>query len=121
VTIQVAGIRHIERPVLRHRLLSPTLDVLAACHDKTAAPVKRCLQLAPRQRCYGADKLSDDAPMHQGLDHAMGSAHLDSRNVVLVSGSIASNDTRMQLWRSPAHVDRRMNLGAASGRWKSVN
>jgi hypothetical protein len=32
--LALSGIRHIERTVLQHRLLSPTPDDLAACHDK---------------------------------------------------------------------------------------
>ena len=32
--LALAGIGHIERTVLQHRLLPPTLDDLAACHDK---------------------------------------------------------------------------------------
>jgi hypothetical protein len=32
--LALAGIRHIERTVLQHRLLPPTLDDLALCHDK---------------------------------------------------------------------------------------
>jgi hypothetical protein len=32
--LALAGIRHIERTVLQHRLLPPTLDDLAVCHDK---------------------------------------------------------------------------------------
>jgi len=33
-TLALAGIRHIERTVTMHRLLPPTPDDLAACHDK---------------------------------------------------------------------------------------
>ena len=32
--LALAGINHIERTVLQHRLLPPTLDELAACHEK---------------------------------------------------------------------------------------
>jgi hypothetical protein len=32
--LALSGIRHIERTVLQHRLLPPTPDDLAACHDK---------------------------------------------------------------------------------------
>jgi hypothetical protein len=39
--LALSGIRHIERTVLQHRLLPPTPDDLAACHDKV-------------QRLYGA-------------------------------------------------------------------
>ncbi len=90
--LALAGIRHIEHTVQRHRLLAPTPGDLALCHDKV-------------QRLYGAAygwtapalppaERTSSRTMRQyikGWITQWDLQRLEGREVALVSGSIASN------------------------------
>jgi hypothetical protein len=100
------GIRHIERTVLQHRLLSPTLADLASCQGKVQrlysaaynwpAPV-----LPPPER-------TSSRTMRQyikGWITQWDLLRLDGRDVVLVSDSIASNYTEDPTLAEPRALD----------------
>jgi hypothetical protein len=90
--LAVLGIHHIERTVLQRRLLSPTLADLAACHDK----VQRLYSSAynwPAPALPAAERTSSRTMRQyiKGWITQWDLLRLDGRDVVLVSGSIASN------------------------------
>jgi hypothetical protein len=92
--LAVSGIRHIERTVLQHRLLSPTLADLASCHDK----VQRLYSSAynwPAPALPATERTSSRTMRQyiKGWITQWDLLRLDGRDVVLISGSIASNYT----------------------------
>ena len=92
--LALVGIRHIERTVLQNRLLPPTLDDLAICHDKvrrlySAAYDWPAPPLPPPER-------TSSRTMRQyikGWITQWDLRRLDGGEVLLVAGSIASNYT----------------------------
>jgi hypothetical protein len=100
------GIGHIERTVLQHRLLSPTLSDLASCHDKvqrlySAAYDWSALPLPPAER-------TSSRTMRQyikGWITQWDLQRLGGGNVVLVDGSIASNYTEDATLAEPRALD----------------
>jgi hypothetical protein len=100
------GIRHIERTVLQHRLLSPTLDDLASCHDK----LQRLYSSAynwPAPPLPAAERTSSRTMRQyiKGWITQWDLLRLDGRDVVLVSGSIASNYTEDATLAEPGALD----------------
>jgi hypothetical protein len=104
--LALSGIRHIERTVLQHRLLPPTLDDLAVCHDKvlrlySAAYNWPAPPLPPAER-------TSSRTMRQyikGWITQWDLLRLDGGDVVLVSGSIASNYTQDATFAEPPELD----------------
>ena len=90
--LALAGIRHIERTVLGHRLLPPSLDDLRACHDKvlrlySAAYSWPAPPLPPAER-------TSSRTMRQyikGWITQWDLRRVDGASVSLVSGGITSN------------------------------
>lgn len=87
-----AGIRHIERTVLNHRLLPPSLEDLRACHDK----VQRLYSTAhgwPAPPLPPAGRTSSRTMRQyiKGWVTQWDLRRLDGAAVSLVSGGIASN------------------------------
>ena len=104
--LAVLGIRHIERTVLQHRLLSPTLADLASCHDKVQRLYSSAYNwLAP---ALPAAERTSSRTMRQyikGWITQWDLLRLDGRDVVLVSGSIASNYTEDPTLTEPRAPD----------------
>jgi len=104
--LALAGIRHIEQPVLQHRLLPPTLDDLAACHDKvlrlySAAYAWPAPPLPPAER-------TSSRTMRQyikGWITQWDLRRLDGSDVLLISGSIASDYTESTAMAEPSALD----------------
>jgi P-loop Domain of unknown function (DUF2791) len=104
--LALAGIRHIEHTVLQHRLLPPTVDDLADCHDKvlrlySAAYNWPAPPLPPAER-------TSSRTMRQyikGWITQWDLLRLDGGDVVLVSGSIASNYTLDATFAEPPELD----------------
>ena len=104
--LALSGIHHIECTVLRHRLLPPTLGDLAACHDKvlrlySAAYNWSAPPLPPAER-------TSSRTMRQyikGWITQWDLLRLDGGDVVLVSGSIASNYTEDATLAEPRALD----------------
>jgi hypothetical protein len=93
-TLAVLGIRHIERTVLQHRLLSPTLADLASCHDR----VQRLYSSAynwPAPALPAAERTSSRTMRQyiKGWITQWDLLRLDGRDVVLVSANIVSDYT----------------------------
>jgi hypothetical protein len=104
--LAVLGIRHIERTVLQHRLLSPTLADLASCHDK----VQRLYSSAynwPAPVLPAAERTSSRTMRQyiKGWITQWDLLRLDGRDVVLVSGSVASNYTEDPTLTEPRATD----------------
>jgi hypothetical protein len=104
--LAVLGIRHIERTVLQHRLLSPTLADLASCHDK----VQRLYSSAynwPAPALPAAERTSSRTMRQyiKGWITQWDLLRLEGRDVVLVSGSIASNYTEDPTLTEPRAPD----------------
>jgi len=104
--LALAGIRHIERTVLQHRLLLPTLDDLTACHDKvlrlySAAYAWPAPPLPPGER-------TSSRTMRQyikGWITQWDLRRLDGSEVLLISGSIASDYTENTAVAEPSALD----------------
>ncbi len=104
--LALAGIRHIERTVLQHRLLPPTLDDLTACHDKvlrlySAAYAWPAPPLPPGER-------TSSRTMRQyikGWITQWDLRRLDGSEVLLISGSIASDYTENTAVAEPSALD----------------
>jgi hypothetical protein len=104
--LAVLGIQHIEHTVLQRRLLSPTLSDLAACHDK----VQRLYSSAynwPAPALPPAERTSSRTMRQyiKGWITQWDMLRLDGRDVVLVSGSIASNYTEDSTLTEPRPPD----------------
>jgi P-loop Domain of unknown function (DUF2791) len=100
------GIRHIERTVLEHRLLSPTLADLASCHDK----VQRLYSAAynwPAPALPPAERTSSRTMRQyiKGWITQWDLLRLGGGDVVLVAGSIASNYTEDATLAEPRALD----------------
>ena len=104
--LAVAGIRHIERSVLQHRLLSPTPDDLAACHDKLQRLYSGAYNW-PAPALPPAERTSSRTMRQyiKGWITQWDLLRLDGRDVVLVSGSIASNYTEDATLAEPRPLD----------------
>ncbi len=104
--LALAGIRHIERTVLRHRLLPPASDDLAVCHDKvlrlySAAYAWPAPPLPPGER-------TSSRTMRQyikGWITQWDLRRLDGSDVALISGSIASDYTENAALGEPGALD----------------
>jgi len=104
--LALAGIRHIERTVLQHRLLPPTLDDLTACHDKvlrlySAAYAWPAPPLPPAER-------TSSRTMRQyikGWITQWDLRRLDGSEIRLISGSIASDYTENTDVAEPSALD----------------
>jgi len=104
--LALAGIRHIERTVLQHRLLPPTPDDLAACHDKvlrlySAAYAWPAPALPPGER-------TSSRTMRQyikGWITQWDLRRLDGSDVALISGSIPSDYTENAALAEPGALD----------------
>lgn len=104
--LALAGIHHIERTVLQHRLLPPTLDDLAVCHDKvlrlySAAYAWPAPPLPPGER-------TSSRTMRQyikGWITQWDLRRLDGTDVLLISGSIASDYTENTAVMEPPALD----------------
>jgi len=104
--LALAGIRHIEQTVLRHRLLPPTLDDLAACHDK----VRRLYSTAyawPAPPLAPAERTSSRTMRQyiKGWITQWDLRRLDGADVLLISGSIASDYTENAAVAEPSALD----------------
>jgi len=105
-TLALAGIRHIERTVLQHRLLPPTLDDLATCHDKvqrlySAAYTWPAPPLPPGER-------TSSRTMRQyikGWITQWDLRRLDGSEIRLISGSIATDYTENTTVAEPSALD----------------
>jgi P-loop Domain of unknown function (DUF2791) len=105
--LALSGIRHIERTVLQHRLLPPTPDDLAACHDKvqrlysaayhwpapTLPPPERTSSRTMRQYIKGWITQWDLLRLSGGV------------GVALVDDRIASNYTEDVMLAEPRGLD----------------
>jgi hypothetical protein len=105
--LALSAIRHIERTVLQHRLLPPTLDDLAACHDK----VQRLYSTAhtwPAPPLPPAERTSSRT-MRQYIKGWITQWDLlrlvGGGNVALVDGSIATNYTEDATLAEPRALD----------------
>jgi hypothetical protein len=104
--LAVLGIHHIERTVLQHRLLSPTLADLAVCHDK----VQRLYSSAynwPAPALPPTERTSSRT-MRQYIKSWITEwdmLRLDGRDVVLISDIIASNYTEDSTLTEPRPPD----------------
>ena len=104
--LALAGIRHIERTVLQHRLLPPTLDDLAACHDKirhlySTAYAWAAPPLAPSER-------TSSRTMRQyikGWIMQWDLRRLDGSDVRLVSATLATDYTEDATLADPPALD----------------
>ena len=104
--LALAGIHHIERTVLQHRLLPPTLDDLAACHDKVQrlysdAYAWPAPPLPPGER-------TSSRTMRQyskGWITQWDLRRLDGSEIRLISGSIASDYTENTAVAEPSALD----------------
>ena len=104
--LALAGIRHIERTVLQHRLLLPTLDDLATCHDKvqrlySAAYTWPAPPLPPGER-------TSSRTMRQyikGWITQWDLRRLDGSEIRLISGSIATDYTENTTVAEPSALD----------------
>ncbi len=104
--LALAGIQHIEQTVLRHRLLPPTLDDLANCHDKilrlySTAYAWPAPPLPPAER-------TSSRTMRQyikGWITQWDLRRLDGADVLLISGSIASDYTENTAMAEPSALD----------------
>ncbi len=104
--LALAGIHHIERTVLQHRLLLPTSDDLALCHDKV-------LRLYSTAYAWPAPALppgerTSSRTMRQyikGWITQWDLRRLDGSDVALVSGSIASDYTENAAMAEPGPLD----------------
>ncbi len=104
--LALAGIRHIERTVLQHRLLPPTPDDLAACHDKvlrlySAAYAWPAPPLPPGER-------TSSRTLRQyikGWITQWDLRRLVGSDVALISGGIASDYTENAALGEPGALD----------------
>jgi hypothetical protein len=104
--LALAGIRHIERTVLQHRLLPPTLDDLTACHDK----VLRLYSTAyawPAPPLPPAERTSSRTMRQyiKGWITQWDLRRLEGSDVLLISGSIASDYTENTAMAEPSALD----------------
>jgi hypothetical protein len=100
------GIRHIERTVLQHRLMSPTLADLAVCHDK----VQRLYSAAydwPAPALPAAERTSSRTMRQyiKGWITQWDLLRLGGGDVVLVDGSIPSNYAEDAMLAEPRALD----------------
>ena len=104
--LALAGIRHIERTVLQHRLLPPTPDDLLACHDKvlrlySAAYAWPAPPLPPGERT----STRTVRQYVKGWITQWDLRRLDGSDVALISGSIASDYTENAAMAEPGALD----------------
>jgi hypothetical protein len=101
-----AGIRHIERTVLKHRLMPPTLEDLAACHEKVRGLYSSAYDwlappLAPAER-------TASRTMRQyikGWITQWDLRRIQDRDVALVSTDIISNYSEDATFSEPQPLD----------------
>jgi hypothetical protein len=104
--LALSAIRHIERTVLQHRLLPPTLDDLSACHDKVLRLYRTAYDwpappLPPPER-------TSSRTMRQyikGWVTQWDMLRLDRGDVVLLDDTIASNYTEDETLAEPPAPD----------------
>jgi P-loop Domain of unknown function (DUF2791) len=104
--LALAGIRHIERTVLRHRLLPPTLGDLAACHDKVRQLYSDAYDW-PAPPLPPAERTSSRTMRQfiKGWITQWDLLRLEGLDVLLVSGSIVSNYTEDTTLGEPHTLD----------------
>ncbi len=104
--LALAGIQHIERTVLQHRLLPPTSDDLLACHDK----VLRLYSAAydwPAPPLPSSERTSSRTMRQyiKGWITQWDLRRLDGSDVALISGSIPSDYTENAAMAEPGALD----------------
>ena len=104
--LALAGIQHIERTVLQHRLLPPTPDDLATCHDKvlrlySAAYAWPAPPLPPGERTSSRTVRQ----YIKGWITQWDLRRLDGSDVALISGSIPSDYTENAAMAEPGALD----------------
>ncbi len=104
--LALAGIRHIERTVLRHRLLPPTPVDLAACHDKVQA-LYRAAYDWPAPPVAPAERTSSRTMRQfiKGWITQWDLLRLEGSDVLLISGSIVSDYTEDTALAEPPALD----------------
>ena len=104
--LALSGIRHIESTVLQHRLLPPTLDDLAACHDKLLRLYSAAYNW-PAQPLPPAERTSSRTLRQyiKGWITQWDLLRLEGGDVVLVSGTIASNYAEDATLAEPRALD----------------
>jgi P-loop Domain of unknown function (DUF2791) len=104
--LALAGIHHIERTVLRHRLLPPTLSDLAACHDKVRHLYSDAYDW-PAPPLPPAERTSSRTMRQfiKGWITQWDLLRLEGLDVLLVSGSIVSNYTEDTTLGEPYILD----------------
>ncbi len=104
--LALAGIRHIERTVLQHRLLPPTVDDLAICHDKVLRLYSDAYAW-PAPPLQPAERTSSRTMRQyiKGWITQWDLRRLDGANVRLVSGSIATDYTENAAMAEPSVLD----------------
>ena len=104
--LALAGIRHIERTVLQHRLLPPTLDDLTACHDKVLHLYRTAYAWpAPPLPPSGRTSSRTMRQYIKGWVTQWDMLRLAGREVVLDSERIASNYTEDATLAGPPALD----------------
>ena len=104
--LALAGIAHIERTVQRHRLLPPTPDDLAACHDKVQRMYEVAYAWSPP--ALPPPERTSSRTMRQyikGWITQWDLLRLDGREVRLVSQEIASNYAEDASLTEPPELD----------------
>ncbi len=104
--LALAGIQHIERTVLQHRLLPPTSDDLLACHNK----VLRLYSAAydwPAPPLPSSERTSSRTMRQyiKGWITQWDLRRLDGSDVALISGSIPSDYTENAAMAEPGALD----------------
>jgi hypothetical protein len=101
-----AGIRHIERTVLRHRLLPPSPDDLAICHDKVRALYSAAYDW-PAPPLPPAERTSSRTMRQfiKGWITQWDLRRLEGLDVLLISGSLASDYTEDITLAEPTALD----------------
>ncbi len=104
--LALGGIRHIERTVLQHRLLPPSPDDLAICHGK----VRRLYSDAyawPAPPLPPGERTSSRIMRQyiKGWITQWDLRRLDGADVLLISGSIASDYTENTAMAEPSALD----------------
>jgi hypothetical protein len=104
--LAVSGIRHVERTVLQHRLMPPTLADLASCHDKAQRLYSSAYNW-PAPALPPAERTSSRTMRQyiKGWITQWDLLRLGGGDVVLLSGSIASNYTEDATLAEPRALD----------------
>ncbi len=104
--LALAGIRHIERTVLQHRLLPPAPDDLAACHDKVLRLYSTAYAWPAPPLPPGERTSSRTVRQYiKGWITQWDLRRLDGSDVALISGSIASDYTENAAMAEPSALD----------------